>query len=170
MDYCWLYWCWLELQLIVIILTCIGTDDHRVKTFLMQHTGSRICYLPLSKWCLAILWPGCCFIFQPVGKFSYITVHISMRAMMRSAQQSLVRVPLNPPPPPPPTHTHTHHLTCLFFYPRSILKILCVDSDWYYLFDFNLIDNIEFGKSWCLTWQWSHVSVFISEKTKTMER
>ena len=55
--------------------------------------------------------------------------------MMRLAQQSLVRVPLNPPP------------NLLAFYPRSISKILCVDSDWYYLFDFNLIDNIEFGKS-----------------------
>ena len=57
--------------------------------------------------------------------------------MMRLAQQSLARVPLNRPPPP-----HTPNLPV--FYPGSILKILHVDSDWYYLSD--LIDNKEFGK------------------------
>ena len=29
--------------------------DYRVKTFLMQHTGSRICYLSVRKWCFGLL-------------------------------------------------------------------------------------------------------------------
>ena len=46
--------------------------------------------------------------------------------MMRLAQQSLARMPLNPPPPPPPPNLPV-------FYPGSIFKMLYVDSDWSYL-------------------------------------
>ena len=43
----------------------------------MKHTGSRICYWSLRKWCFGHFRPDCCFIFQPFGKFSYITVQIT---------------------------------------------------------------------------------------------
>ena len=103
----------------------VGTDDHRVKTFLMQHTGSRNCYSSLRKWCFGHFRPDCCLIFQPVCNFPYITLHISMRAMMRCHSNHWQECLLTPPPPQPPK--------LLVFYPRSILKILYVDSDWCYL-------------------------------------
>ena len=117
---------------IVIIHACIGTVDHRVKTFFMQDTGSRICYLSLRKWCFGCFSPECCLIFQPVSNFSYgyVTLHISMRAMMRWHSNYWQECLVTPCP----------HLTCLFLSQKHFKNFIC--RLWLVLpFDFNLIDN-----------------------------
>ena len=124
------YWCGLFLTILMLagishhikrLLSYTGTDDYRLKTFLMQHTGSRVCYLSLRKWCFGHFRPGCCLIFQPVGNFSNITLQISVRAMMRCHSNHWQECLLTSPPPSP---------YVLVFYPGSILKIFYVDSDW----------------------------------------
>ena len=45
-----------------------------LKHFFIQHTGSRICYRSLRKWCFRHFRPELLLDFQPVGNFSYITV------------------------------------------------------------------------------------------------
>ena len=138
---------WIILDCIdVIILTCIGTDDHRVKTFLMQHTGSRICYLSLSKWCLGHFMAWLLLHFSACWQvFLYNCSHKhESYYLMRSAQQSLVRVPLNPPPPPPTTTTTIMppmsnwgkwwHMQCF-----SKLTSFYAFQNWHH---FTIVDNI----------------------------
>ena len=52
-------------------------NDHKVKTFLYEAYWIKNLLLVFEK---IVFWPfkpDCCFILQLVGKFSFITVHIT---------------------------------------------------------------------------------------------
>ena len=51
--------------------------DHKVKTFLYEAYWIKNLLLVFEKMVFCHFRPDCCFIFQPVGKFSNITVHIT---------------------------------------------------------------------------------------------